>query len=184
MTEEAEIAIRWGVVIGASLVAAVIDVKTRRIPNRLCGPLFAAGLVWAGWQNGTEGLLGAFGSAALMSFVFVILFIFAGGGAGDAKLAAGLGAWLSIKEAGIALVCTCIAGGILGIIVAIYKRHFKIVLANLVRMVYEWMIAILGHAGIKQAIQTTREIEGEKLTVPYGVAIFAGVCVAGVIKLL
>jgi len=184
MTEKAEIAIRWGVVIGASLVAAVMDVRTRRIPNRLCGPLFLGGIIWAGWQNGTDGLLEAFGAAALMSFLFVVLFIFAGGGAGDAKLAASLGAWLSVKEAGIALVCTCIAGGILGIIVAVYKRHFKIVLANLVRMVYELMIAILGRAGIKKAIKTTREIEGEKLTVPYGVAIFAGVCVAGVIKLL
>ncbi len=184
MTEKAEIAIRWGVVIGASLVAAVIDVRMRRIPNLLCGPLFLGGLMWAAWQNGTDGLGVAFGSAALMSFLFVILFIFAGGGAGDAKLAAGLGAWLSINEAGIALVCTCIAGGILGITVAIYKRHFKIVLANLVRMVYEWMTAILGRAGIKQAIKTSREIEGEKLTVPYGVAIFVGVCVAGVIKLL
>jgi prepilin peptidase CpaA len=161
-----------------------MDVRTRRIPNLLCGPLFLAGLIWAALQNGTDGLAEAFGAAVLMSFLFVVLFIFAGGGAGDAKLAAALGVWLSIKEAGIALVCTCIAGGILGLTVAMYKGHFKIVIANLVRVVYDWLIAILGRAGIKQAIKTTREIEGEKLTVPYGVAIFVGVCVAGVIKLL
>ena len=176
--------IQWGVVIGASLAAAVMDVRTRRIPNLLCGPLFLAGLIWSAWNNGISGLVESFGAAGVMSFPFVVLFIFAGGGAGDAKLAAALGAWLNIKEAGIALVCTCIAGGLLGIIVAMYKGHFKIVIANLVRVVYEWLIAILCRAGIKQAIKTTREIEGEKLTVPYGVAIFAGVCIAGVIKLL
>ena len=176
--------IQWGVVIGASLVSAVMDVRTRRIPNWLCGPLFLAGLMWSVSQGGSYGFAEGFGSAVLLAFPFVLLFILAGGGAGDAKLAGAIGAWLSIREAGIALACIGIAGGILGIIVAIYKRRLKIVLARMTLPVWDWMMALLYRAGFKQAIESTRAIEGEKLTVPYGVAIFVGICVAGGIVLL
>jgi prepilin peptidase CpaA len=176
--------IRWGVVIGASLAACVMDVRTRRIPNLLTGPLLLAGLIWSGTQGGTSGLAEAFGSAVVMSFPFVILFIFAGGGAGDAKLAGSLGAWLNIREACIALACICIAGGILAIIVALYKRRLKNVLGNLLLPVRDMMIALLCRVGLRQATESIRTIEGEKLTVPYGAAIFIGVCVAGGIVLL
>ena len=40
-------ATQWGVVIGASLVAALVDARTFRIPNKLTFPLFGSGLVWA-----------------------------------------------------------------------------------------------------------------------------------------
>ncbi|MGA2070594.1 MAG: A24 family peptidase [Sedimentisphaerales bacterium] len=176
--------IQWGVVIGASLVAAIMDIRTRRIPNLLCGPLFVAGLVWSAWHGGAYGFVEALGAAVLLALPFVLLFMLAGGGAGDAKLTAAIGAWLSIREAGIALACICIAGGILGIIVAIYKRRLKIVCANLVLPVCDLLAAMLGLAVMKQAIESTRAIEGEKLTVPYGVAIFVGVCVAGGIVLI
>ncbi|MFH1371889.1 MAG: A24 family peptidase [Planctomycetota bacterium] len=176
--------IRWGVVLGASLVAAVMDVRTRRIPNRLCGPLFLTGLIWSAWQNGAYGFAEAFGSAALMAFPFVLLFIFAGGGAGDAKLTGALGAWLGIKEAGIALACICIAGALLAILVALYKGRLKIVLARLVLPVWDLLAGIFGGANMKQAVKSARVTDGEKLTVPYGVAIFAGVCVAAGIMLL
>jgi prepilin peptidase CpaA len=176
--------IQWGVVIGASLAASVMDVRTRRIPNLLTGPLFLTGLIWSAGQGGISGIAEALAAAVLMSFPFVLLFIFAGGGAGDAKLAAALGAWLSIKEAGIALACVCIAGGILGLIIAVYRKRLKNVLANLLFPVRDMIIALLCRIGYRQATQSFHAIEGEKLTVPYGIAIFVGVCVAGGIALL
>ena len=176
--------IQWGVVIGASLMAAVMDIRTRRIPNLLCGPLFLGGLIWSAWHGGAGGFVEGFGSALLLAFPFVLLFMLAGGGAGDAKLTAAIGAWLNIREAAIALACIGIAGGVLGIIVAIYKRRLKIVCANLVLPVCDLLAAMLGLAVMKQAIKSTQAIEGEKLTVPYGVAIFVGVCVAGGIVLI
>jgi Flp pilus assembly protein protease CpaA len=176
--------IQWGVVIGASLVAAVMDIRTRRIPNLLCGPLFLAGLIWSVSQGDAYGFVEALAGAALLAFPFVLLFILAGGGAGDAKLAGAIGAWLHIREAVIALACIGIAGGILGIIVAIYKRRLRIVFARMTLPVWDWIIALLYRVGFKQAIESTRAIEGEKMMVPYGVAIFVGVCVAGGIVLL
>jgi prepilin peptidase CpaA len=176
--------IQWGVVIGASLMAAVMDIRTRRIPNLLCGPLFLAGLIWSASQKGAYGFVEALAAVVLLAFPFVLLFMLAGGGAGDAKLAGAIGAWLSIREAGIALACIGIAGGILGIIVAIYKRRLKIVITKMTLPVWDWLAAILGLAGMKQAIKSTQAIEGETLTVPYGVAIFVGICVACVARII
>ena len=184
MAENGIVLLQWGVVIGASLIAAITDIRTRRIPNLLCGPVFLGGLIWSAWHGGAYGFVEALAAIALLAFPFVLLFILAGGGAGDAKLAGAVGAWLSIREAAIALACICIAGGILAIFVAIYKRRLKIVFARMTLPVWDWLAAMLGLTSMKQAIESTQAIEGEKLTVPYGVAIFVGVCVAGGIILL
>ena len=184
MAQIAMMAIPWGVVIGASLVAAVIDVRTRRIPNRLCGSLFLAGLAWSSWHSGVYGLLEALAAVVLLAFPFVLLFIFASGGAGDAKLTGAIGAWLTFREAAVALVCICIAGGILGLIVAVYKRRLKVVFSNLVIIVFDFMVAALCRAGMLRAVNSAKAMKGEKLTVPYAVAIFIGVSVAGGIILL
>ena len=78
--------IQWSTVIGASLIALVIDVKSRRIPNLLCGSLLLLGLIWSVWQGGFAGLAEALAAMALLALPFISLFLFAGGGAGDAKL--------------------------------------------------------------------------------------------------
>jgi prepilin peptidase CpaA len=173
--------IQWGAVISASLAAAVIDVKYRRIPNLLCGPLFLAGLLWSLSNNGVKGLTEAVASAVLLSLPFVLLFIFAGGGAGDAKLTGAIGAWLSINESAVTLACICIVGGILGIVVAIYRGKLKLVLINLFFIVFDFVSAILSVGGIRSPAKDAGKDRGEKLAIPYGVAIFIGVCVAGII---
>jgi len=184
MTENEMVLLQWGVVIGASLIAAVLDLRARRIPNLLCGPLFAAGLIWAAWQTGVDGLGHAFLAGVLLALPFVILFIFAEGGAGDAKLMAAIGAWVGLERVIIVVACVCIAGGVLAIGTAIVKKRLKVVLANILLSVYSFIIAILGKRGIKAAAELARPELMDKLTIPYGVAIFAGVCIAAAIDLL
>ncbi|HEY7115147.1 MAG TPA: A24 family peptidase, partial [Tepidisphaeraceae bacterium] len=74
--------------------AAVVDVRSRRIPNWLTGSMILAGLVQgaAGWSSvgvgpAVLGMLAGFG----LTFV---LFALGGMGAGDVKLFAGIGAWV------------------------------------------------------------------------------------------
>jgi prepilin peptidase CpaA len=184
ITENEIVLLQWGVVSGASLIAAVLDLRARRIPNLLCGPLFAAGLIWAVWQGGAGGLGNAFLAGVLLALPFVILFIFAGGGAGDAKLMAAIGAWLGLEQGIIALGCVCAAGIVLAIGTAIVKRRLRIVLANILLSIYSFIIAILGKRGIKTAADLARPELMDKLTIPYGVAIFAGVCLAAGIELI
>ena len=118
--------IQWGVVIGVSLIAVILDLRARRIPNWLCVPLFVGGLMWSASQGGLSGLWQGFAAACLLGFPFVILFLFAAGGAGDAKLMAAIGAWIGIRDGLVVLACVCIAGGILAIITAIIKKRLKI----------------------------------------------------------
>jgi prepilin peptidase CpaA len=184
MTENKIVLLQWGVVIGASLIAAVLDLRARRIPNLLCGPLFITGLIWAAWQGGVNGLGNAFLAGVLLALPFVILFIFAGGGAGDAKLMAAIGAWMGLERIIIVIVCVCIAGGILAIGTAIAKKRLKIVLANILLSIYSFIIAILGKRGINEAAEMARPELMDKLTIPYGIAIFAGVCLAAGIELI
>ena len=120
----------------------------------------------------------------MLALPFLLLFIFASGGAGDAKLTGAIGTWLSIKEAVVALVCISIAGGMLGLLVAVYRKRLKNVIHNMIKPVYDLFVAIMCRAGIINALKSAQSIEGEKLTVPYGVAVFIGLCVAGGIVLL
>jgi prepilin peptidase CpaA len=183
MAETKITAIQWGVVICVSLIAAVMDVKNRRIPNWLTGPLFIGGLIFSAVNGGFNGFIEALAAGVLLALPFVFLFILAGGGAGDAKLTGAIGTWLSIREAAISLACILIVGGILGLIVAVHKKRLKVVLTNVMIPVWDIFLAFLCRVGMIKAVKSMRDIEGEKLTVPYGVAIFIGVCVAGGIVL-
>ena len=83
--------IQWGIVIGASLIAAITDLHRRRIPNALTVPLLLFGLIKSTCLAGGSGLLESAGACFLLALPFVLLFIFAGGGAGDAKLMGAIG---------------------------------------------------------------------------------------------
>ena len=87
--------LQWGVVIGTALAAAVCDLRTRRVPNLLTGPIVLAGLAWGIWVGGWAGLADSVAGCLLLAIPYVLLFVFAGGGAGDAKLMGAIGSrWL------------------------------------------------------------------------------------------
>ncbi len=178
-------AFQWGIVIGASLAAAVIDLRTRRIPNMLTLPVLAAGLVWAGLTGGILGIANAAGACLLLALPFVFLFLFAGGGAGDAKLMGAIGAWLGFSQGVTALLCVVVAGIIFAVAKAAMHRRLKRVTANVFISFYNLMLFVMCFK--TQGCVTNRNnivVESDALIVPYGIAIFAGVCTAGGIVLL
>ncbi len=171
---------QWAVVIGAALFAAASDLRTRRIPNLLTGPLFAAGLLWATWNHGLAGLGDAVIASVLLAGPYVLLFAFAGGGAGDAKLMGAIGAWLGVMAGLMVLVSVLLAGVILAVGFALAKRRFKVVLVNLARAAHEVTVVVFsifvrkkvtGSPSLMPRIQDLQ-------TMPYGLAIFSGVCIA------
>ena len=94
------------------LVATVMDLRSRRIPNWLTLPFFAAGLVTSGVVGGLPGLLRSaqgVGVAVLFLLAFCLL---RGMGWGDLKLCAAVGAWMGPGQMLCALVATGIAGGL------------------------------------------------------------------------
>ncbi len=83
------------VIIGTiTLFAAVIDVRTRRIPNWLTVPVLVAGLLFHLVTGGLGGLLTAVGGFVTGFGILLILWLTGGGGGGDVKLMGAVGAWL------------------------------------------------------------------------------------------
>ena len=155
----------WGVVIGASLCAAVTDARARRIPNLLTLPLVASGWIRAGAACGVAGFGDSLAATLVLAAPFVLLFAFGGGGAGDAKLMGGIGAWLGVVDGFVTLLAVCLAGMVLGVAFAAWKKRLGAVLANLTGAAYGFLQRSL------PAVD-----DGQKL--PYGIAISAGTVVA------
>ena len=83
------------VIIGCiTLVAAVIDVRTRRIPNWFTVPVLAGGLIFHTITGGWGGLLTALGGFVTGFGILLVLWLMGGGGGGDVKLMGAVGAWL------------------------------------------------------------------------------------------
>jgi prepilin peptidase CpaA len=110
--------------------AAVIDLRTRRIPNLLTATLAAVGVGLAAAGFGRVGL-GASILGCLLGLAFMMPgHIFGATGAGDVKLLAAAGALLGPKDTIYAFLYTAIAGGVLALVVAVARRRLSHTLAS------------------------------------------------------
>jgi prepilin peptidase CpaA len=75
-------------------VAAVCDMRTRKIPNKLTLPVFFAGLVYQVGFHQLDGLISAAIAFALGFGILLLLWLVGGGGGGDVKLMGALSVWL------------------------------------------------------------------------------------------
>jgi prepilin peptidase CpaA len=172
LTNENVATIQWGVILGASLVAAFWDLRSHRIPNLLTLPLFVLGLIQAGWLGGFHGWGQSLLGAVILAFPYVLLYLFASGGAGDAKLMAAAGAWLGLENGIIALFCISICAIMLALLKAAFARRFVETLKRILAILSSvlWVITSKGSLKVSDMV----DINKETVTVPYGVAIFAG----------
>ncbi len=164
--------LQWLAVLAFTVIAATTDCRTRRIPNLLTGPAILAGLGWSVIVGGYAGLADSLAGAALAMLPFVLLFVFAGGGAGDAKLMAAIGAWVGVIGGLITVAAVMIAGGLLAIALIIIRHNLRDVAANLHWIFDSLRSAVFGQGGshrgyLLPAVDSLH-------TMPYGLAIFAG----------
>jgi prepilin peptidase CpaA len=170
---------QWGVILVASLVAALWDLKSRRIPNVLTLPLLAAGLVQAAWGEGFDGLKSSLLAAFVLALPYVLLFLFAGGGAGDAKLMAAVGAWLGISNGFVALVCISACALVLALLKAAFEKKFVAVFKRMQATLVTCWLVIASRGLIKPSAAAAPDESSEtQFTMPYGPAIFAGLVAA------
>jgi len=180
---------QWGVVIGASLAAAVVDIKSRRIPNALTLPLALSGLFYALMYAGLPGLGKAVAACVVLALPYVLLFVFAGGGAGDAKMMGAIGAWLGLGAGLVVLVAVAVTGGVFGLLRILAHRQRRSVLGGLYATLYVLLTGLCsGRAGwtlLKTQLREEEKIEPTnsrtRLTIPYGPAIFIGVCIGALV---
>ena len=131
---------RFIAVLAIALVAVVFDVRSGRIPNVVTfGGAFAA-VVYAVAFGGFGGVTEAAVAWLIGAALFFPFFALGGMGAGDVKLLAALAAWLGPSEAVWLAVFASIAGGVLGVIVAISRCYLRQALTNVWLMLTHWRV--------------------------------------------
>lgn len=126
--------------------------------------------VVGGWSGLADSVL----ATLLLALPYVLLFIFAGGGAGDAKLMGAIGAWLGLVQGTVVLFAVALTGAIVGFVFA--SAHGEVgLVGRRVRTVFHLLsVSVLTRSDPRGAFASLPP-PGESRKMPYGVAIFAGV---------
>lgn len=108
-----------------SLVAAAIDLRTRRVPNALTGAAAAFGLALAVSGAGRIGPLAALAGGLLGLTLMLPGYLFGATGGGDVKLLAALGTLLGPERILFAYFGMAIGGGVLALGIAAYRGQLR-----------------------------------------------------------
>jgi prepilin peptidase CpaA len=125
----------FAALVAGAVVATVIDLRTRRIPNALTATMAVVGIGLA-----ATGLSGLSLVAAALGLVLGGALMLPGHalgatGAGDVKLMAAVGAIVGPVVVVKAFLFTAVVGGVLAVIVAFRRRRLTATLAGTARMI-------------------------------------------------
>jgi prepilin peptidase CpaA len=165
------------VVIVATTVAGVIDIRRFRVPNAVTLPLFLSGILYHTILSGWEGLLLSGLGAVFGLGVLLIPYMLGGMGSGDVKLLAGVGAWLGIPTTIYVFVIAAFAAGAHALVIG--ARHGGMRRAASAAVIVMLQIRNIGrHLVPTERIESVSESpERRKHLVPFAAMIAVGVIV-------
>jgi len=143
-------------------LAAVMDVRHRRIPNWISLGGMAAGLVLWTWHSGLSGFLISMTGLLLGSAFFLPFYIARGMGAGDVKLMGAVGSFLGPYHVFVAAIVVALLGGVIAAWVAYRQKRLKVALRDSLLVVF------------RQQSPKTLEHATKEDAIPYGLAIASG----------
>jgi len=151
-----------------AVVAAIMDVRERRIPNRITYPAMIAGLALQTAVHGWRGLLLGLEGALLFGGIFFFFYLVRAMGAGDLKLATALGCIIGPGNSWRVMFATALAGGAMAIIVMVFTGR-----------VLQTLRSTLGVVGfhVVHGLRTHPVVNLDNPTavrMPYGLAFAAG----------
>jgi prepilin peptidase CpaA len=151
-------------------IAAVNDLATRRIPNRLllAGLAGALSLHALSAEPGAA-LLSAFGGMLLGLAIFLPFYLVRGMAAGDVKLMGVIGFFTGPAEAFQIAIFTWCAGGVMALLLILMRSRLRLALVNIGYLLSGFLVP-----GKKLAGTALPQSVG---SMPYGLAIASGTIV-------
>jgi prepilin peptidase CpaA len=116
--------------VAVAVCAAVVDVKSGRIPNRLTYSAACAGLVLQALLHGPRGVALSAEGTLCFGGVFLLFYLVRAMGAGDVKLAAALGSIVGLSGTVPLMFATALAGAALALWFMVLSRRVIETLKN------------------------------------------------------
>lgn len=154
------------------VAAALADIKSRRIPNKLVFPGAVAAILYHAISPYGIGFASSMAGLAAGLLALLPLYMIRAMGAGDVKLMAMVGAYLGPMSAIGAVVTTLIVGGALAVAAAVRNRSAQRMLNNVRAMMTHALVGAATGTPVRADINA---ISAGKL--PYGIAIAMGTSV-------
>jgi prepilin peptidase CpaA len=128
------------VALSVASIACVWDLRCYRIPNALTLGAAAAAIGFHVFAGGIHG-----GVTSVAGWLVGVALLFApfalgGMGGGDVKLVGALGAWVGPADAVWLALFTCIAGGLLAIVIAAVRGYLPKAVRNLWGLLMFWRV--------------------------------------------
>jgi prepilin peptidase CpaA len=122
-------------VAGSGLMSAVVDLRTRRVPNPLTLGIAATGVAFAATRLSGLSVAAALLGLSVGFGLMLIPYIFGAMGGGDLKLFAALATFLGPGPTVLAFLYTLLAGGLLAVAVALQRRRLQETMENAAALV-------------------------------------------------
>ena len=167
--------IAWWPTLLTVTVAAVTDLRTRRVPNWLVFPFLLMGIAvsamtrgWAGLESSSLGILAGAGALGLF-------YCLGGMGMGDVKLLASIGAWIGPRQILVAFVFMGLAGGVMALTWAIRGRFVQESLDGVADLLFGFHNRVFGFRRGWRPDATLKLANPNARKMPYAPAIAVGV---------
>jgi len=147
-------------------VITYMDVRYRRIPNKLVLVTLIAGLTLNTIFGGSHGLLVSLGGFGLAFGLMFLLHVFGTMGAGDVKLFAAIGAVNTVRLVLPSLLIVALTGGALAIVKMIYSGRVRATMFGVCQFFYGLLPG--------QTVPRFDIPEDRSYTLPYAVPICFG----------
>lgn len=156
--------------LGVLVAAAVIDIRTYRIPNALTVPAMVAGVLVHVLANGATWSVVGSALAGVVTPIVVLVPLHAMRllGAGDIKLIAVVGAFLGAPAILLALLFVLAAGGVVAVAFAVWRKVLLRAVANIA------VVTVLAATGGVAQARVLGSSRGSAGRIPYAVSIVLG----------
>lgn len=147
-------------------IAAVIDVRTYKIPNWLTGTAILIGIILNTLMNQFAGFIFSLEGIGVGLGLFIFLYACGWMGAGDVKLFAAVGSFLGPAQSISAAIVVAFVGGLLAFVILGLHQGWRNVLL--------WLWSYLKTLLLTRSVPSTKLVQGITTRVPYAVAIGLG----------